>query len=77
VLALARYIGIGYKRHVSTLQSPEDGVSRRGGLNGINGTERREEGPSDRGGAGADVEAWLEGMESVILDSAEESKRFA
>jgi hypothetical protein len=74
VLALARYLGIGYKHHVPTLQSPQDGVSRRGSLNG---TERREEGPSDRGGAVADVEVWLEGMESVILDSAEESKRFA
>jgi len=87
VLALARYIGIGFT--VSSSQSAPSVASvassslgsRKGSLNGDvkNGGIAKDAGNGKTlkvEGGGADVEIWLDGMEKVIIDSGEEVKRF-
>jgi pachytene checkpoint protein 2 len=87
VLALARYIGIGFTvsspHSAPSLPSlPTSGLgSRKGSINGdVNkGDSTKDEGKGKAlkvEGGGADVEIWLDGMEKVIIDSGEEVKKF-
>jgi pachytene checkpoint protein 2 len=89
VLALARYIGIGFTvsssiSAPSVPSLPASGLnSRKGSINGDmrKGVSSSKDGNAKRKalrveGGGADVEIWLDGMEKVIIESGEEVKRF-
>ncbi|KII95771.1 hypothetical protein PLICRDRAFT_170374 [Plicaturopsis crispa FD-325 SS-3] len=72
VLALARYIGLGFSR---LSVSPESTTATNGGKqhhNKSNGFAAQEDG--DATGA-ADVEVWLEAMEKVVEDQATEQEK--
>lgn len=65
VLALARYIGIGNVQPV--------GIKSSTTINAYGSTQDPNEVPS--GASGADVEVWLEAMEKVVKQQANELKR--
>lgn len=87
VLALARYIGIGFTVSSSVSAPsvpslPAFGLGSRKGS--VNGDTKKGSGAKEEGkgkvlrveGGGAEAEIWLDGMEKVIIDSGEEVKRF-
>ena len=66
VLALARYIGIGFTASSYTRDKTIETKGVQSG--GSTATERCDSNMELRGG-GADIKVWLDGMEQVILQS--------